>query len=145
MAEGLYYTQVDYVERFGLEEAIRITDESGAGEPDTTAFESAIADVSADMDAYLSSRYALPFDPVPRALKSIAAALVREKLHTQFPTDTVTREADLARKQLRDFATGLARLVVKTGEAPAPAPTGGDAIRVSAPARTFTADKLASY
>lgn len=145
MAEGLYYTQADYVDRYGLEEAVRITDTTGSGVPDAGAFDSAIADVSADMDTYLSSRYALPLQPVPRVLKSIAAALVREKLHTQFPTDSVTREADLARKQLRDLATGTARLVLETGTEPEPQSSGGNAIRASAPARTFTADKLAGF
>lgn len=143
---SIYYTQADYISRWGDQELIRLTDEDGTGQPDSFTFDQAAADASADVDAYLAGRYPLPLaEPFPRVLKSIAGALIREKLHSQFPTEQVTREADLARKQLRDLATGTAKLLLDTGaEAPLPvnAATG---ITWSAPDRVFTDEVLAKF
>lgn len=143
---SIYYTQADYISRWGDQELIRLTDEDGTGQPDSFTFDQAAADASADVDAYLAGRYPLPLaEPFPRVLKSIAGALIREKLHSQFPTEQVTREADLARKQLRDLATGTAKLLLDTGaEAPLPvnAATG---IAWSAPDRVFTDEVLAKF
>lgn len=146
MAAGIYYTQADYIARWGDAELIRITDADGTGQPDSFTFDQAAMDASADVDAYLAGRYPLPLaEPFPRVLKSVAGALVREKLHSEYPTDTVTREADLARRQLRDLATGTAKLLLDTGEeAPLPA-NGGTGIAWSAPDRVFTSDVLAKY
>lgn len=146
MAQGLYYTQQQFIDAHGLDEALRLTDEDGAGIPDADAFTTAIADVSADIDSYLAGRYTLPLaEPVPRVITSIAAALVREKLHGTFPTDAVTRQADQARKQLGDLATGKAQLVDVGGAQPDQGVSTASGIRVMGPARVFSADKLARY
>lgn len=147
MAEGLYYSQEQYIAAWGMDEALRLTDEEGNEVPDANAFTRAIADASADIDSYLAGRYALPLAaPVPRVITSIAAALTREKLHGTFPTDTVTKQADLARKQLRDLAQGVAKLVDAAGVQPSQElPSSNSGIQVSAPPRVFTADKLARY
>lgn len=146
MAEGLYYTQQQYLDAFGEDEALRLTDEGNTGIPDADAFTRAITDASADIDSYLAIRYALPLaEPVPRVIVSIAQALVREKLHGTFPTDTVTKQADLARKALRDLSTGTAKLVDAAGVQPSQTVASASGIRVSAPARVFSAEKLARY
>ena len=145
MAESLYYTLAEYLERFGEAEAIRITDAEGAGVPDEYVFAQAVEDASADMDAYLAGRYPLPLPSIPRVLKSVAAALVREKLHGTFPTETVTLEADRARKLLRDLASGTAKLVLEDGDEPETASPGPSGVLVSAPARVFTAETLAKF
>lgn len=145
MPEAVYYTQADYIERFGMDEALRLTDEAGDGEVDAEKFTKAIADASADMDAYLRGRYALPFDPIPRVLSSIAAALVREKLHGNFPTQTVETEADRARKMLGDFATGKAQLVGPDGAQP-PAGDLPSGIQIApGSCRVFSREKLARF
>lgn len=147
MAEGLYYSQAQYIATWGMDEALRLTDEENSDVPDSDAFERAIADASADIDSYLAGRYALPLaEPVPRVITSIAAALTREKLHGTFPTDTVTRQADLARKQLADLSAGRAKLVDAAGVQPSQQlPPSASGITYSAPPRVFSADKLNRY
>lgn len=148
MAEGIYYTEADYIERWGEQELLRLTDGDGDGVPDSGAFLRAATDASADVDLYLATRYAIPLsDPPPRIVVSITGALTREKLHSQFPTETVTREADLARKQLLDLSNGRATLLLDTGaESPANAAATGSGIMVSTGMpQVFTADKLARY
>ncbi len=146
MADGIYYTQADYTARWGDQELVRVTDEDGTGQPDPFTFEQAAADASATVDSYLAGRYPLPLaEPFPRILKAMAGALVRELLHTQFPTETVTREADRARAQLRDLSTGKAKLLLETGEE-APLPQNASSgIAWSAPPRVFTADVLDKF
>lgn len=146
MVAGIYFTQTDYGSRWGDAELIRLTDEDGTGQPDSFAFDRATADASADVDSYLAGRYPLPLaEPFPRVLLSIAGALTREKLHGEFPTETVTREADRARKQLADLSTGKAKLLLETGEE-APLPVdGGSGIVWSAPARVFTSEVLDKF
>lgn len=147
MPAGIYYTQADYIARFGDQELVRLTDEDSTGQPDSFAFDRAAADASADIDAYLASRYPLPLaDPLPRALTSIAAALTREKLHGQFPTETVTKEADRARKLLGDLSTGKAKLLLDTGaEAPLPQNVATGITAVVGSDRVFTAEVLAKF
>lgn len=147
MAAGIYYTQADYEARWGADELVRLTDADGDGIADPDTFARAVADASADVDAYLGVKYQLPLAaPLPRVVKSIAAALVREKLHGTYPTETVTQEADRARRQLRDLSTGTAKLTVDdTGAEADTGSPGVSGIRIASAARVFGADQLARY
>lgn len=144
MAAGLYYSEALYLKRWGAEELDRLTmGEDDVRDPE--AFNAANADASADMDAYLGGRYKLPFaEPIPRLLVSIAAVLVREKLHGTYATEAVTREADQARRTLRDLSNGTATLTVDdTGEQPEQG--GGIGSAWAAPGRVFDAETLAKF
>lgn len=145
MAEGLYYSESEYVLEFGEEEAIRLTDEDALGAVDSNKMDAAIERASAEIDAYLAKRYQLPLASTPREVEEIAAALVRERLHSIFPTDSVTAAAKLARQRLRDLATGVAVLVDATGAQPDTQVLGPDGITTSAPARVFTAAKRGRF
>lgn len=145
MAAGLYYSEALYLKRWGAEELDRLTmGEDDVRDPE--AFNAANADASADMDLYLGKRYKLPFaEPVPRQLVSLAAVLVREKLHGTYATEAVTREADQARRTLRDLSTGTALLTVDdTGEQPEQG-EGGMGSAWAAPGRVFDAETLAKF
>lgn len=145
MAEGLYYSEAEYLLEFGEEEAIRLTDEDALNAVDSDKMDTAIARASAEIDAYLAKRYQLPLASTPRKVTEIAAALVRERLHSTFPTESVTAAAKLARTQLRDLSTGIAVLVDAAGAQPDTQVLGPDGITTSAPARVFTATKRGRF
>lgn len=135
-----YYTQQQYEDRFGTDEAVRLTDETNSGNVDAAAFTEAIADVDAVIDSYIGKRYTLPLDSTPRVLTNIAAALVREALHVQFPTETVTMAAKQARADLKDIQAGRSSLPLDDGTEPEQ--TQSQTTRITGPDRKFTQSHL---
>jgi phage gp36-like protein len=118
-ASGLdyaYLTQEEYLERFGRQEAVFLTDEAKTGDPDSTKIETAISDATEIVDGYIGLRYPRPIRDVPRLLKGIVAALARETLHTTRATLAVTQNADRARAQLKDIQSGKLSLPIAEGQ-----------------------------
>lgn len=107
-----YLTTDDYEARFGTEEAIRLTDRTGAGTVNAEDLAAAITDAEATVDAAIAVRYALPLATVPEILVRITADLARERLHDENATPQVTKRADQARKDLELIAKGLMVLPV---------------------------------
>ncbi len=128
----LYATAADLTARYG-DEINQVADRDGDGVADPAVLDGALADVSAEMDGYLAVRYQLPLAaPVPLILNRLACVLVRERLAYQAgielgPDNATRREADGARKTLRDLSSGAASL----GVAPAPAVQTGSVQMVS--------------
>lgn len=111
-----YLTADEYVERYGYAETIRITDEDRTGTVDKAKIETALKDVTDEADGYIGTRYTTPLLSTPRVVKSIVAALVRERLHKSKPTPEVVAAAERARIQLRDIAAGRMTLPVDSGD-----------------------------
>lgn len=128
----IYATQADLAARYG-DEINQVADRDGDGLADAAVVDSALADVSAEIDGYLAVRYQLPLGaPVPLILNRLACVLVRERLAYQAgielgPDNATRREADGARKTLRDLSSGVASL----GVVPAPAVQTGTVQMVS--------------
>jgi phage gp36-like protein len=142
-----YLSPADYVEIFGQPETIRITDTDKTGAVDDVKVANAIADAGLFADAYLSSRYTLPFSVVPELLAKAVADLAREALHTNRPTEAVTLNADRARTLLRDLQAGRASVPAPIAGGDAPA-TNPDSLPVAANdrrARVFTESALADF
>ncbi len=135
-----YYTQTEYEDRFGEEEAIRLTDEDNDGVANAATFTQAIAETDAEIDAMLANRYALPLSETPLVLSTIAAALLRERLHTNYPTESVTMEAQRARKLLEKIGMGKAKLPITGGELEEQKTSSH--VQYSSPGRKFTQDHL---
>lgn len=110
-----YLTGEEYVNRYGFEETVRLTDEDRKGTIDGARLQAAIDDATDTATSYLGVRYTLPLTPVPPLVKGLVAALAREKLHGQRPLPQVTAEADRARSQLRDLSAGRMALPDVTG------------------------------
>lgn len=113
-ADGQAITYIEpsaYIARYGLEEAVRLTDTHNIGRIDTAALNAALADAAAEIDAYLAKRFSVPLDPVPATLERIAGDIARARLHS-FGTlpPVVERNLTDARRQLRDLAEGRAAL-----------------------------------
>lgn len=116
IAADPYVSASDYIDRFGREETIRLTDESRTGTIDEARLTAALRDATEEANAYLAVRYDLPLSAPPELVKAIVAALAREQLHRTRPTDSVTAAADRARTQLRDLSAGRMRLNLPAGE-----------------------------
>lgn len=110
-----YLTGDEYVQRFGVEETVRLTDQDRKGVVDKARLTAALKDATDTVEAYLGVRYDLPLTPVPPLVKGLVAALAREKLHAQRPTAQVTAEGDRARSMLRDLSAGRMTLADSTG------------------------------
>lgn len=110
-----YATLNDLVERFGSDEIAGLADRNGDGEPDAEVIDSIAADVGAEIDTHLAGRYPLPLSTVPLILRKLACVLIRERLYLASgarldDTDPARREAEAARKLLREIGAGRAHL-----------------------------------
>ena len=127
-----YATQADLAARYGAE-IDQLADRDGDGLADAAVVDETLADVGAEIDGYLAVRYQLPLaTPVPLILNRLACVLAREQLAyragLELGADNATRrEADAARKTLRDLGNGTASL----GLSPAPAVQTGTVQMVS--------------
>lgn len=140
-SDTLYIEPLAYVHRFGLEEAVRLTDEHGLGRIDKRVLWAAITDATAEVDSYLAGRYVVPMAPVPTTIIAVTADLARERLHAlSGASESVTQRAAAARRQLKDLAAGVARLPGATQQS-----SGSDTPLVDAPARVFTRDTMAGF
>lgn len=110
-----YLTVAEYINRFGNAETIRLTDEAKTGLIGSAMLESAINDSEEETDGYVGRRYAVPMTDPPKIVRSIIAALSREKLHKTRPTVEVKDAADRARVQLREISTGILTLPLSVG------------------------------
>lgn len=80
----MYCTREDMVARFGLDELTELTDRDGsAGGIVDSVLTQVIDDASATIDGYLSGRYGLPLQVVPRVLTRTACDLARYYLYDE--------------------------------------------------------------
>ena len=113
-ADGSAVTYIEpsaYLDRFGLEETIALTDEARLGRVDARRLFAALADAAAEIDGYLAKRYAIPLDPAPALVARIAGDIARARLHAFGETpDVVSGALADARAKLKDIAGGLIEL-----------------------------------
>ena len=116
-----YITQAQLVDRFGVDELIRLTDRDGsAGAVVTAVLDAAIADAGSEADAYVGARYLLPLSPVPDVLVRVVADLVRYRLYDEAATEQVRKRYEDAVRFLSALAKGAISIgVLPSGAAPA--------------------------
>lgn len=122
-------------------------DDPYAAAPDWQVVAESRAYADAQIDARLRQRYPLPLASVPREIKDWALALARLWLYQRRPDGqdlppAVTQAAQEAMRALDAVRDGKMSLDTPAGTEAA---TEGARLLVTAPARLFTADKLASY
>lgn len=134
-----YCTQQDMVDRFGERDIITLTDIGvpATGAIDVTVLTRALDDASAQIDAYLAARYALPLTSVPQILVQSACDIALYLLHRD-PPEPVIKRRDSAVAFLKDLATGKAQLGLTTNEEPA-------TVQYSETTRIFDSDTLKDY
>jgi phage gp36-like protein len=137
-----YSTQQDLIDRFGQEELVELSDRSRSGAIDAVVVTRAIDDAAAEIDGYLSAKFALPLDPVPQTLKRIACDIARHHLYDDRVTEQVRNRYNDAIKFLKGVASGEISIGVDAS-AEAPAATGGP--QHEAEDRVYTRDSLSDF
>ena len=102
-----YCTEADLIERFGTAEITQLSDRAGEGELDSAVIAGAIADADAEIDGYLSGRYALPLASAPAVMVRLACDISRYYLFGHDVTDLVKERYDQAIAYLVKIATGV--------------------------------------
>jgi phage gp36-like protein len=116
-----YCSPRDYIDRYGYEETVRVTDAAQSGKIDKRRLFAAMADAQAEIDSYVSVRYALPLTvPVPPLITTMMHILTRGYLHIDADASHPARVAyGNSVKALDQMARGITKLV---GAAPATPP-----------------------
>jgi phage gp36-like protein len=129
-----YATLQDLIDRYGERELIEVADrdEPPAGAPDPVIVQRALDDATAEVDAYLSVKYATPLVTVPNAVLSATCVISRYRLHDDKATERIRADYEDAIRWLKDIAAGRALLpdLIQPGQ------SVGVAVR--APASVFT-------
>jgi len=137
-----YATQQNMIDRFGQQELIELTDRANLGVIDATVLANALDDADAEINAYLTGRYALPLASVPPVLVKFAADIARYQLYDARASEQVKARYDDAIKFFKALANGTVSLGLDGLDVPV-ADTGG--VQVKASDRVFNAGSLADY
>lgn len=116
-----YASIADFVERFGLEAAVRLTDELGTGRIDRARIAAAIADATAFADGWLASRYAVPLSAPSPVVKAAVLDLAFWRMHRLEAPEGVRAAGEAALQALRWLGEGRMQLAGATPADAAPA------------------------
>ena len=104
-----YTSLADLRAAYGDDEIRSLTDRAGDGAIDQAVADDALDAAEAKAEGYLRGRHSLPLPRAPRQLKDVILRLARERLDPT-PSDDTMREADDARKTLREIRAGTVLL-----------------------------------
>lgn len=136
-----YLSASAFVNRIGLDEAISLTDTTGAGRIETARLATALADAQAEVDGYLAAHYQTPLSTVPAQIATFVHDLALARLYRSEPPAGVIDRRDRARQQLRDLAKGL--ITLPGAAALTPAETNDTPVLISTGTRLFSRSTLA--
>lgn len=114
-----YLSAAAFVERLGLDDAIRLTATTDGNRIDAARLQRAIDDAQGETDSYLAARYAVPLSPVPALVTTIVFDLTVARLWTAELPQGVADRRDRAQQQLRDIAAGKVTIPGAAGLTPA--------------------------
>lgn len=117
-----YCTPQEMVEAFGEAELIQLTNAEGDAF-DPAVAQRAIDAAQAEIDAYLASRYKVPFADPPLLLKDLSLNIARQKLYggrVAEAVEVVRNNYKDAVAMLRDISCGKANLGPDSLGGPAP-------------------------
>jgi len=131
-----YLTQTELEDRIGPDIVLQLADRDHDGIADAAAITAAIADADAEINSYLSPRYALPLTTAPDTVKRLSAMIARYNLwRRDLPEDHPAYVAYRdALKTLQQIAGGLVSLPIASGTA-GTAASGG--VAYSEPSAVF--------
>lgn len=139
-----YATRQDLIDRYTESELARLTDQVSATVIDDAVVGRALADSDAEIDGYVSARYATPLSPPPALIVQLACAIARFRLWADTATSRVRQDYEDAIARLKAISAGDMAL-------PGATPAGSDsAIPGAAPsfeadARVFDDASLRGY
>lgn len=126
---------------------VQLTDDEGAGTINPQRLEEAIAQADAEIDAYLSGKYAVPLAPVPALVKKLSADIAVYNLYSRRLEQIPETRAERHRNAVR-MLEGIARGTISVGAATAPTPSagaGGPEATRTADERTFTKTTMEGF
>lgn len=105
-----YTTQDELLVRFGPDELLANADRDADGTVDADVVAGAIEAAQATIDSYIGTRYAVPLETVPEAVRKVAQDLARYELYTVEPLKIVSDRHAAAIAWLKDVSAGRARI-----------------------------------
>lgn len=136
------YLAIDgFVKRFGIAEAVAMTDVAGTGRIDREMLITALADAQATVDVHIAAKYSVPLSSVPPVIATAVADLARARLYPRGAPEGVDEARKAALRLLERISEGKLPLPVGAPieAAPIAAPV------VVAPGRRQYPDGLADY
>lgn len=138
-----YLSAQAFVDRMGLDEALRLTDIIGNGRIDGPRLATALSDAQAEVDGYLAGLYAVPLSTVPALIAAIVFDLAVARLWTGNLPEGVKERRERAQRQLSDIAK---RIVTLPGAAQlVPADASPAPLLFQTTERLFTRDRLRGF
>lgn len=135
-----YLSAQAFVERLGLDEAIRLTDTIGNGRIEVARLATALADAQAEADSYLAGRHAVPLSTVPALIAMIVFDLAVARLWRGELPESVRDRRDNAQRQLRDIAAG--KITIPGAATLAPAQASDTPVLFVTSERLFSRDTM---
>ena len=135
-----YATPEQITDRYGEEALLLLADRDGDGQVDAEVLEQALADATAEIDAYLAAKYELPLAKTPEVLVRLCVDIAAYRLASDADTGTEER-----RKRYEDVVKLLGRIAkgeVRLGRAD---PSSADGASVESPERIFNRKTLQGY
>lgn len=138
-----YCTRQDLEERLGVEQLRELTDLEGTGEVNEARLTRAIEDATAEVDAYASLRYQVPFAAPPAIIRKIAVDLAVYALFKARGFDEKADQAVVeAHRAAIQFLSRLGEGKVSIGVALPPKDQGA---RITAGERVFSRDSMEDF
>lgn len=146
-----YLTATGFVERLGLDDAIRIAATSDGTRIDAARLQRALDDAQAEAESYLAARYATPLSPatevasaqVPAMITTIVFDLAVARLWTADLPAGVADRRDRAQQLLRDIAAG--KVTIPGAAALTPAATAPEPVLFQANDRVLSRTSLRGF
>lgn len=127
-----YATETDLTTRYGADELVQLTDDTGTGTADPAKIAAALADADEAVNGYVAGRYAVPLSPVPMLVRRWSCDLARYFLHTAAVPELVEANYREAIKGLDAVAKGTITLAA-AGAAQPVAPAADYSVMISTP------------
>jgi phage gp36-like protein len=105
-----YLSIKEFVDRFGLEEVVRMTDLDGSGRIDRAYLVNALSDAQALAEINIAAAYAVPLVEVPAIVKTAIADTARARLYPRGAPDGVDGAAKAANRILERISKGELQL-----------------------------------
>ena len=138
-----YCVQDDIEKQIPEDVLIELTDDAGTGAVITAALDRAIVDADEEIDAFVSTRYSLPFATTPGLIRLMSVDLAICNLYARRPhldiPESREKRCDADRKLLERIASGSFKLAT-----PAPSDTSGS-VEITNADRIFSREKMEGF
>ena len=140
-----YCAYADLKKLIPEESLVQLTDDEGVGKVNQARIDEAIAQADTEIDAYLGTRYSVPFATVPTIVGKLSVDMTIYHLYSRRVEEIPKTRADRYKDCLR-LLEGIAAGKISIGEAAEPeASASADQAQYSSEDRIFTRDKLKGF